>query len=80
MRDLTDDVHPPSGVFNPNAAIVQAIREHYAFIEFEPDGTIIGANRHFLAAVGYTNEEIAGRHHRIFMPPDEVNGPEYREF
>lgn len=81
MRDLPDDARPePSGVFNPNAAIVQAIREHYAFIEFEPDGTIIGANKHFLAAVGYSLEEIAGRHHRIFMPPEEVETPAYREF
>jgi methyl-accepting chemotaxis protein len=81
MRDLPDDARPePAGVFNPNAAIVQAIREHYAFIEFEPDGTIIGANRPFLAAVGYSLDEIAGRHHRIFMPPEEVETPAYREF
>jgi methyl-accepting chemotaxis protein len=69
-----------AGVFQPNAAIVEAIRDSYAFIEFEPDGTIIGANRHFLGAVGYTNEEIAGRHHRIFVPRDEVETPEYGEF
>jgi methyl-accepting chemotaxis protein len=69
-----------SGVFNPNAAIVQAIKASYAFIEFEPDGTIIGANAHFLTALGYTNEEIVGRHHRIFMPPEELNSPEYQQF
>jgi methyl-accepting chemotaxis protein len=81
MRDLPDEhQQQPSGVFNPNAAIVQAIRDHYAFIEFEPDGTIIDANRHFLGAVGYSLEEIAGRHHRIFMPPEEVETPAYREF
>ena len=67
-------------VFNPSAAIVEAIKATYAYIEFEPDGTIIGANKHFLAAMGYTNEEIAGRHHRIFMPPNEIDTQEYRDF
>jgi methyl-accepting chemotaxis protein len=81
MRDLPDDSRQEdAGVYNPNAAIVQAIRDHYAFIEFEPDGTIINANKHFLGAVGYSLEEIAGRHHRIFMPPEEVETPAYREF
>lgn len=81
MRDLPDILPPPSGgVFNPDTAIVEAIKATYAFIEFEPDGTIIRANDLFLGAVGYTNAEIAGRHHRIFMPPDEIDTPEYREF
>jgi methyl-accepting chemotaxis protein len=67
-------------IFNPNAAIVAAIKANYAYIEFEPDGTIIGANTHFLAAVGYANSEIVGRHHSIFMPPGEADTPEYRAF
>lgn len=81
MRDLPDTQSGPAApVFNPNAAIVQSIKSTYAFIEFEPDGTIIGANKLFLDAVGYTNDEIAGRHHRIFMPPGEAETAEYRDF
>ncbi|MEM1431532.1 MAG: methyl-accepting chemotaxis protein [Pseudomonadota bacterium] len=83
MRDFTAEGHSQAAeepaVYNENAAIVQSIRSSYAFIEFTPDGTILRANDHFLNAVGYTLDEIVGKHHSIFMPPDEVNTPEYRE-
>lgn len=51
-----------------------------AVIEFEPDGTIITANELFLKTVGYTLSELKGSHHRIFMPANEVNSPEYAQF
>jgi len=70
---------PGQAVYNPNAAIVEAIKRAYAFIEFELDGTIVGANQHFLDAVGYRLDEIVGRHHRIFMPPEEVDTSDYAE-
>jgi methyl-accepting chemotaxis protein len=83
MESFMRDFHDPESArqdrnYNPNAAIVEAIKAAYGFIEFELDGTIIRANDGFLRAVGYTNEEIAGRHHRIFMPPGEAELPEYR--
>jgi methyl-accepting chemotaxis protein len=81
MRDFTDpDARSADDVYNPSAAIVEAIKNAYGFIEFELDGTIRRANDNFLNAVGYRNEEVAGRHHRIFMPPGEADTPEYREF
>jgi len=85
MRDFTEadpSVTPANGaeaVYNANTAIVESIKSCYAFIEFEPDGTIVRANQHFLDAVGYTLDEIRGKHHRIFMPPEEVDTPAYRE-
>jgi methyl-accepting chemotaxis protein len=51
-----------------------------AVIEFNPDGTIITANQLFLSAVGYRLDEIVGKHHRIFMPREEANTQEYRDF
>ena len=81
MRDFPDsDRSPPGATFNHNAAIVEAIKAAYGFIEFELDGTILRANDAFLRAVGYSSEEIAGRHHRIFMPPGEAETPAYRDF
>jgi methyl-accepting chemotaxis protein len=81
MRDFTDpDARSADDAYNPSAAIVEAIKNAYGFIEFELDGTIRRANDNFLNAVGYRNEEVAGRHHRIFMPPGEADTPEYREF
>ncbi len=59
---------------------VQAIGRSQAIIEFGLDGTILTANQKFLDATGYTLAEIAGRHHRIFMPPSERDSAEYRAF
>ncbi|MDX1490253.1 MAG: PAS domain-containing methyl-accepting chemotaxis protein [Pseudohongiellaceae bacterium] len=51
-----------------------------AIIEFLPDGTIEKANDNFLRTVGYTLEEIRGKHHRIFCMPAYANSNEYRQF
>ncbi|WP_172331097.1 PAS domain-containing methyl-accepting chemotaxis protein [Mangrovicoccus sp. HB161399] len=63
-----------------NRSKVDAISRTMAVIEFELDGTIANANRHFLDATGYGLEEIRGKHHRIFMPPGEAEKPEYKAF
>lgn len=47
-------------------AVLQALGTSQAVIEFEPDGTIITANRNFLNTVGYRLEQIQGQHHRLF--------------
>jgi len=57
-----------------------AIGKSTAIIEFNPDGTIQTANANFLSAVGYSLEEIRGRHHSLFIDPAEANSPEYRLF
>jgi PAS domain-containing protein len=49
-------------------------------IEFNMDGTIIGANQNFLKTVGYSLDEIRGRHHSMFVDPSERDGAAYREF
>ena len=49
-------------------------------IEFELDGTIINANDNFLATVGYTLDEIQGKHHRIFCDPEYTSTQEYTDF
>ncbi len=51
-----------------------------AVIEFNLDGTVIRANDNFLAAVGYSLDEIEGRHHSMFCPPDYAQSQEYRDF
>ncbi len=59
---------------------IKAINTAYAFIDFDPDGYILSANKIFLDLMGYSLEEIKGKHHRIFVDPDYARGPEYREF
>ncbi|MBP5856710.1 PAS domain-containing methyl-accepting chemotaxis protein [Marivibrio halodurans] len=59
---------------------VDAISKSQAVIEFELDGTIVRANDNFLDAVGYSLEEVRGKHHRIFVDPAEAAGPDYAAF
>lgn len=59
---------------------VKAMRGSQAYIQFEIDGTIIDANPQFLDAVGYSLEEIQGKHHRIFVKPEEAASDTYQMF
>ncbi|WP_299004680.1 PAS domain-containing methyl-accepting chemotaxis protein [uncultured Caulobacter sp.] len=61
-------------------AQVAAMELSQAVIEFKLDGTILRANANFLNALGYRSEEVIGRHHSIFVPPDEAASAEYRAF
>lgn len=59
---------------------IAAIDKSQAVIQFNLDGTIITANGNFLAATGYTLDEITGQHHRIFVDEAERASPAYRQF
>ena len=59
---------------------VAAIRKSQAVIEFDLDGRILDANDNFIAALGYRLEEIVGKHHRIFVSPEESAAEDYRRF
>jgi methyl-accepting chemotaxis protein len=57
-----------------------ALSRSQAMITFTLDGIILSANQNFLRTMGYTAEEVIGRHHSIFMPEAERHSPEYQQF
>ena len=57
-----------------------AISKVQAIIEFDLDGNILHANRLFLQAMGYTLDEVVGRHHSMFVQPHERQSAEYAQF
>jgi len=59
---------------------IAALNRVQATIEFELDGTIRTANENFLRALGYTLEEIRGRHHSMFVDPAYRESAEYKKF
>lgn len=63
-----------------NAGQLAAIRKSQAVIEFDMDGNILTANENFLSAVGYTLDEVQGRHHSMFVDKEQAASFEYREF
>ena len=62
------------------AGQVAAINKSQAVIEFKLDGTIVSANSNFLKAVGYSLEEVVGKHHSMFVDQVYSNSSEYRQF
>src|SRR3954470_5344275 len=62
------------------SAKIEALNKSQAVIEFSLDGTIVTANANFLKAMGYTLEEIRGKHHGMFVDPAMRASAEYRAF
>ncbi len=59
---------------------LSAINASTAYIEFQPDGSIIKANDLFLSTLKYAQNEIEGKHHRIFCEPSYTNSVAYTQF
>ena len=59
---------------------IEAIDRSQAVIQFNLDGTIITANEAFVGAVGYELDEIVGQHHKIFVPQEDRESAEYKQF
>jgi methyl-accepting chemotaxis protein len=59
---------------------IEAIGKSQAVIEFSMDGVILDANENFLKTLGYSLSEIKGKHHSMFVAPEERDGEAYRAF
>jgi methyl-accepting chemotaxis protein len=59
---------------------INALNRSTGIIEFDVDGNILTANSNFLGTMGYTLQDIQGKHHKIFVTPSEAKSPEYRSF
>jgi methyl-accepting chemotaxis protein len=63
-----------------DASEIAAIDRSQLVIEFSPDGVILSANAHFLAATGYALEQVQGQHHRMFVAAVERESEAYAGF
>jgi methyl-accepting chemotaxis protein len=59
---------------------VDAINKAQAVIEFALDGKVLRANANFLSALGYTESEVIGQHHAMFVDPVYRQSNDYRLF
>ncbi|AVI61517.1 methyl-accepting chemotaxis protein [Halomonas sp. GFAJ-1] len=57
-----------------------ALKQHTACIYFSPDGTIQDASPLFLKTVGYSIEEVRGKHHRMFCFTEDIQDVAYASF
>ncbi|HEY8939629.1 MAG TPA: PAS domain S-box protein, partial [Cellvibrio sp.] len=57
-----------------------AISKSQAVIEFGLDGVVLNANSNFLNLLGYSLDEVKGKHHSIFVESSYRNDPQYKQF
>ena len=57
-----------------------AIGKSQAVIAFGLDGIILDANQNFLDTLGYSLDEVKGKHHRMFAEPSYAVSEAYRTF
>ena len=77
---LATDITAQKRIGADAAGQIAAVGRSQAVIEFQLDGTITSANENFLNCVGYSLDEIRGRHHRMFVLESERNSDAYRQF
>ncbi len=58
-------------------AKLAAISRSMAMIEFSPDGIVLDANDNFCKTMGYSAEEVRGKHHRIFCEESYYRSEDY---
>jgi methyl-accepting chemotaxis protein len=59
---------------------LQAISKVQAVIEFDMGGNITAANENFLTVMGYSLDEVKGKHHSQFVDSSQRDSSEYRMF
>ncbi|MEW6598696.1 MAG: PAS domain-containing methyl-accepting chemotaxis protein [Pseudomonadota bacterium] len=60
--------------------VLQALNRSLAIIEFDPRGEVLTANANFLRVMGFSLDEIKGRHHRQFVDPAYAQSADYQAF
>jgi methyl-accepting chemotaxis protein len=77
---FASDITAAKTISADNAGQIEAIDRSRAVIAFDLDGTILSANENFLQVVGYTAEEVVGRHHSLFVDRAYAASAEYKAF
>ncbi|NVK72811.1 MAG: PAS domain-containing methyl-accepting chemotaxis protein [Oceanospirillaceae bacterium] len=60
--------------------MLAALNRSSAVIEFNLDGIILKANDNFLKEMGYSRDQIIGKHHSMFCDAQETESEEYQQF
>ena len=74
-NDITDMIERAA----EHESLIRALLRSTAVIEFSLNGEVLAANDIFLRSMGYSLEQIKGKHHRMFCFPEEYNSPDYEE-
>jgi methyl-accepting chemotaxis protein len=61
-------------------ATQEAFKAFTAVIVFNPDGTVLRVNDHFLNLLGYHENELLNQHHSMFLTEKDKNSSSYKHF
>ncbi|MBD5781022.1 PAS domain-containing protein [Pelagicoccus sp. NFK12] len=79
VKIATDVTEAKIESINNERQLAEANRNQ-AVIEFDNKGMILSANDNFLSCVGYSLNEIQGRHHSMFVDEEYAKSTEYAQF
>ncbi|MDD4927287.1 MAG: PAS domain-containing protein, partial [Methylotenera sp.] len=63
-----------------NAGRIDAVNKIQGVIEFDLKGNILAMNENFAKVTGYSEKEVVGKHHSLFVEPAYKASQEYKEF
>jgi methyl-accepting chemotaxis protein len=58
-------------------AVIHAIDDSFAYVEFTTTGEVVTANKNFQKAMNYDETELKGKHHRIFCSSEFYSSTDY---
>jgi len=76
VKDITEEKKSREQAEN----LKSAVDAGWAQIEFDVLGNILGANANFLTTLGYSLDEIVGKHHKILCDSSYVKSADYKKF
>ncbi|MBX2962900.1 MAG: GAF domain-containing protein [Cyclobacteriaceae bacterium] len=59
---------------------MQALNASLAMAEYDGEGKLAKINSNYLNLLGYSQNEVIGEHHRIFVSKEEKSSEDYRQF
>ena len=80
IKGFAHDVTREVQAAKENQEFIDALERSTAVIQFNLDGTVISANKQFLQAMGYSANQIVGKHHSLFCTPETASSQEYKQF
>ena len=79
-KKITAELEATKLALSESNESILSIQSHMPTITFTPKGIILHASNKFLQAVGYTLDEVVGKHHRIFCDEHYSMTAEYGHF
>ncbi|MEM9169758.1 MAG: methyl-accepting chemotaxis protein [Pseudomonadota bacterium] len=72
------DVTATEKEVNENRSKIDAIGRSQAVIEFDTQGKVLKANENFFATMGYSESEVVGKHHSMFLAAEDAQSADYQ--